>query len=1029
MGVAGFRREQTVSPTPVELDPSQRAVVDLPDAESATVLGAPGTGKTTTILEMVADRIQSRGWDASQVLVLTTARTSAARLRDALAARTGRVTTGPLARTVNSLAFELVGKAANAAGQPAPRLITGGEQDADIGGLLEGHIETDSGPRWPEELTPQVRSTRRFRTELRELMARATEYDVNSTLLRELAKVHGRPEWSAAADFIDEYGIVIAQARPTQLDSAELARFAIAAIEAEEPPELVRDLKLVILDDGQEATAGSLGVLRALAARGIAVVVFGDPDVAVNSFRGGEPDVLGRLGTVLGLPGMRRLTLDRSHRQGALLGSITSAVTERIGAAGAAVHRHPAAGGPEDGTALRVDATTPARQWAAVARQLRERHLRDGVPWDSLAVVVRSRAQVETVRRALARAEVPVRTPAASGALRDDPAARALLRLVEVGVGRVELTPDVAEELLVGPFGGLDPLELRRLRRALRLEELAGDGLRAGSQLVAEALNSPAGFATIDHRIAKRASRLAATIASLRETDTSIEELLWIAWDRSGRAEKWREQALGNGIIADEANRNLDGIVALFTAAKRFSERRPADSPQLFLEAVLDADVPEDTLSPQPHDRAVLVTTPPGVLGLQFDTVVVAGLQDGVWPDLRLRGSLLHPDALVRAMAGLDDGSLDLRKLVRDDELRMFALAVSRASHRLVLTAVSNDDEAPSPFFGILPELPSRRAGEPSPMTLRGMTGSLRRRLADPGAPLRAEAASTLASLAAGGIAAASPDRWHGLLGPSTTRPLYDGEEVHVSPSAIENVVESPLDWFVSKVSGGPSGVSANVGTLIHAAMENAPPHLDDLWKVVEERWEELLFEAHWLAERQRRLARGYTEALAEYLADFAAAGSSLVAPELSFRLAVGGAFLNGKVDRVERTANGEIVIVDLKTGRVVGPTAAQTHPQLLAYQLAYEDGAFDEVLAESGDHRPGGAKLLFVKQGRGDRRYREEHQAPLSPERLAEFRAEVEHAAMLVAAAEFDGAIEVDDYDFDVANRRLIRVRAVTSD
>ena len=136
----------------------------------------------------------------------------------------------------------------------------------------------------------------------------------------------------------------------------------------------------------------------------------------------------------------------------------------------------------------------------------------------------------------------------------------------------------------------------------------------------------------------------------MRDADGTIEELLWLVWERSGVARRWHEQALGNGLVADEANRNLDGIVALFTAAKRFAERRPSDAPILFLEAVLDADVPEDTLSPQPADAAVLVTTPPGVAGLEFDTVVVAALQDGVWPNLRLRGSLLHPQELVRAV-------------------------------------------------------------------------------------------------------------------------------------------------------------------------------------------------------------------------------------------------------------------------------------------------------------------------------------------------------------------------------------------
>ena len=77
--------------------------------------------------------------------------------------------------------------------------------------------------------------------------------------------------------------------------------------------------------------------------------------------------------------------------------------------------------------------------------------------------------------------------------------------------------------------------------------------------------------------------------------------------------------------------------------------------------------------------------------------------------------------------SGVEEESLDLRKLVRDDELRMFALAVSRAKRRLVLAAVANDDEAPSPFFAILPPLPELPAAELEAMTLRAVTGRLRR--------------------------------------------------------------------------------------------------------------------------------------------------------------------------------------------------------------------------------------------------------------------------------------------------------------
>src|SRR3954470_21612392 len=166
-----FERAAPEARQSVVLDAGQQAVVDLPDAASAAVLGAPGSGKTTTIVELVADRIDRRGWSPDSVLVLASSRAAATRLRDRLALRVGAPTNGPLARTVSSFAFELVGAPARAAGVAAPRLVTAAEQDADIGAILDGHPEGGRGPAWPEPLEPSVRRLRGFRTELRELMA------------------------------------------------------------------------------------------------------------------------------------------------------------------------------------------------------------------------------------------------------------------------------------------------------------------------------------------------------------------------------------------------------------------------------------------------------------------------------------------------------------------------------------------------------------------------------------------------------------------------------------------------------------------------------------------------------------------------------------------------------------------------------------------------------------------------------------------------------------------------------------------
>jgi len=1074
-----FERSAPEAPRSVVLDSGQQAVVDLPDAASAAVLGAPGSGKTTTIVELVADRIDGRAWSPDSVLVLASSRAAATRLRDRLALRVGAPTNGPLARTVSSFAFELVGAAARAAGVAPPRLVTAAEQDADIGAILDGHLagadqHRGGGPLWPEPLEPSVRRLRGFRTELRELMARATEYDVTPERLRALGRSTGRPAWVAAADFIDEYLSIVASSRSAQLDPAELARFAVTAIQsggsagAGASEDRVASLRLVVVDDLQEATESTLALLRALRERGVAVIAFGDPDVAANAFRGGEPDALGRLSAVLGDPHLEQLVLPIVHRQPASLRALTTAVIVegRLGAAAAGRQRQARAAEPSSPAAVplaRIEATSPAREWAAIARLLREEHLDRDVPWSELAVIVRSSAHAPGIARALALAEVPTRTASGGVALRDETAARGLLALVELGVGRSELTAELATELLLSAYGGLDALGLRRLRLSLRAEELGGGGSRTSDALLVEALSAPGRFATIDSRPARQAEHLAETLAELRASDGTIEDLLWLAWDRSRLAKTWHDQALGTGPVAAEADRNLDAVVALFTAAKRFAERRP-DAPAFeFLSEVLDAEVPEDVLTPRRTGDAVLVTTPSGAVGLEFRTVVIAALQEGVWPNLRARGSLLEPQNLLRALQssaeGSDGGSadraadraIDDRKLVLDDELRMFALAVSRASERVILAAVANDDEQRSVFFSLLPaETPLIDSATKPPLSLRGFTGRLRRTLADPRSNRAdaAGAAGSLAELARLGLPGASPDDWHGLEPISSTGPLFEGRSIPVSPSRMERLEESPLDWFLETIAGGDSGVIAGVGTILHWAMETTTdPLVDNLWRAVESRWGELVFESPWLAERQRKLARSFTEALAEYLSDFQRQGKTLVAAEGRFALEYGelpGAeprddgtpvpqiVVNGSIDRIERGPDGEVVIVDLKTGRpITSPATIAAHPQLGAYQLAYAEGKFDEPLAVHGDHAPGGAKLLYVREGKDGRRYRDGHQATLDAEGLEAVRERIRQAAVLIAAAEFEGRLELEQYcGFGTIPRlRLHRVRAVSSD
>ena len=62
--------ERSAPLAPPTLDPFQQSVVDHPGGP-LLVLAGPGTGKTTTIVEAIVDRIERRGASPDSVLALT----------------------------------------------------------------------------------------------------------------------------------------------------------------------------------------------------------------------------------------------------------------------------------------------------------------------------------------------------------------------------------------------------------------------------------------------------------------------------------------------------------------------------------------------------------------------------------------------------------------------------------------------------------------------------------------------------------------------------------------------------------------------------------------------------------------------------------------------------------------------------------------------------------------------------------------------------------------------------------------------
>lgn len=1039
---------------PFEPDPSQAAVLALGLSDSAAVIGAPGTGKTATLTELIADRVAA-GLNPDGILVLTPQRRAATRLRDQIAARLSVATQGALARTPSSLAFALAREHALITGSPEPTLLTGSEQDAIIADLLAGHIDDAAGPAWPEPLVPEVRARRAFRAELRDVLGRAMELGWEPDQLAAAAGT-AHPEWRAVAEFWREYTEVLSHFRQSAYDSSELLSLAANALAN---PEVMPQIRLVLVDDAGEITAGAVRILKAFASRGVPVIAFGDPDTATTTFRGALPQFLGRFAAELALPSATQLVLQQVHRHGPAIRSLVSAFT-RMGAAEAGTQRQAAS--CVDDSAITplvtvLERSSSTAEATAVARLLRERHVRDGLPFDRMAVVVRNGAQVPRVARALAVAEVPTRTLVSERTIRDHPAALDLLTVLEIALGLKKLDQVHVTQLLLSPLAGLSVLELRRLRQALRHEELAAGGSRTGEELLVTAMSSPGDLLMLDFGPARRAGSFAQVLQQIGrdvEAGSSVEELLWTVWEHSGLAKTWGDEALSSGLIADDANRNLDGVMALFTSAKRYVERFPSASPREFVEQMLSADVPEDTLAPAAQKDSVLVCTPTSLIGAECDVVVVAAVQENVWPNLRPRGSLLH----AQDLGGVSQTTSPLpseaqraadRQQVLDDELRMFTLALSRARQQVILSAANTDDTLPSPFVRRAENLATEVIETDDvvlglrehPMTLRGMVGSLRRALTQSirtgqNADRQAEIAAALAKLQKAEVPGSAPAEWYGLREWSTEAALVGPEDpVHISPSRLDTWEKNQLAWFIDSVVGRTTGVAQGVGTIVHSVVELAGNHPDlpidteSLLAEVDKRWHELSFEAEWLEQVQHAKVRDMMAAVSQYLTEFRDAGARLLASEGGFQLEVGLAQVRGYIDRIEQLPSGQVVIVDFKTGKKKPETSeVPTFAQLACYQLALNEGVLKDSAGEPipGTTPNGGAKLIFVTDGVRGKLYREIEQQPYTEAEFSALRGRLDEAAEGMAGTKFQLNVAIKEDRNDFFTRYEYRIHSV---
>lgn len=1109
--------------------PSQRFELPQPDAfttkasqlvgegRNLVALGAPGSGKTTLAVSLVAQAVAQ----GRQAVLLSPTRVRADQLRTylvqaqtQLASRQGQAASQspqtqpspaqsaptasvqvdtPRVFTPAAFALRILSQWFSQRLQPlpAPVLLMGADEDAALEQLI-GQVSWSQ----PAEVT----QTRGFRAQIRNLFSRCGELGVDYQLLEQLGQAAQVQLWCEAAPLLklwDSQSDISAanRAMALKLDTARLQDRALYALEhwyqadVTAPPQLP---DLVVVDDYQDCTAATARLLHALAALNLGeaggqgwsagqapsaglggasgvgepggvgvsspsiggpggvsgtggsggvgmsdpstggpggvghrgstqIVVLGNPDEAVETFRGGDPLMLASAARDFDAVA---LTLPQVHRGSRQIAALIELAVQQVQVAGCISQRRPNyqhLAQNSQSVCFKV-APDDTVQVGAVAAHMRSLHLEQGLAWGQMAVIVRQSSSVELIRQELRRGGVPLAPDTPALLLRSEPAAKALLDCARAALEQLLGVPVVQEEaaraLLLSPLVGFSAIELRRLRRILgespdhlSIRVLSDtelfDQLEAAPTLAAKAKVAQA----INEALAK-------------ERSEGLEALVWGAWQASGKAQYWRQLALdleADSLLRQRADHDLDVVISLFKRLEVWSERNPSAPGQQFLDELEAQQVASDSVaSLGARPQGVSVLTVAACAGRQWEFVAVLGIDDGVWPNLRLRDSLTQTGLLTDIVsqriadtvnlasltASVDPQALaQARAQICSDEMRLLVAAMSRANSQLWLGAVNGGEQGPSSFFNYLSrqsDIPVEPIQPGGAYTLRGLVATLRRQLMldlkHNNGTQAPQIAALLAALAQRGVPGADPRSWLGIAGASqflTELPAQlesqdrlgtqaaahavvalkklQAQRVNqarqrgarLSPSDVENIETCPLRWYLQRHGGSPASSSAQqIGALIHWLAQQGQEHglsREQLLDLFYRERSSLQLPGGWYGRQENQRVEKMVENLALYLANSPA--NMQVEVECPVRaqveLEVDGAPLKIKISgRADRLEHTSqgIDVIDFKTGASVDSAGAQTNAQLATYRVA---------LQARGENVHGGALIMLGKENK----------------------------------------------------------------
>ncbi|MBA3458588.1 MAG: UvrD-helicase domain-containing protein [Deltaproteobacteria bacterium] len=433
----------------------------------------------------------------------------------------------------------------------------------------------------------------------------------------------------------------------------------------------------VMVDEFQDTNAAQLRMVKHFVSLHQNLVVVGDDDQSIYSWRGADPTNILRFDEMF--PGAKIVKLEQNYRSTKrILSAANTVIANNKQRHGKSLWSQHA-----DGEIItHAVAATPEDEAKWVAREIHQLH-QDGRSWDSIAVMYRSNLQAKIVEEELRTASIPyvmyggqqfferkeVKDVLAYLRValnpKDELALRRIINYPARGIGattveRLVLAAQAKHATLWDALKGVlkSSASLPGLETTLSSDDEGGPGTTVEMGDIRGAAKN--GIIELIHVVSELASAIESGTDVVTATKTLLEDI-----------KLYDDLRMASGSMA-AAQRRIDNVEGLLGSLQRFSDKGKGKEhlAEHLRMLSLDTSKDEDNI---PGEKVVLCTLH-GAKGLEFPVCFMIGLEEELLPHIRT----LQPQATDVLDA---DHATDI-----SEERRLCYVGITRAQKKLYLT-------------------------------------------------------------------------------------------------------------------------------------------------------------------------------------------------------------------------------------------------------------------------------------------------------------------------------------------------------